>query len=129
MQLANLKPIISIADAVIAADWGGGTTVNYCSDLKPIISIIKTVLNLVRFAVPLVLIVIGTFDIFKAVVASKEDEIKAAQKLLIKRVVYAVIIFLIPTIVMLILNIVSDTKDKDNNSINQTDFWSCWNKY
>ena len=59
----------------------------YCANLKPIISIIKTVLNLVRFAVPLVLIVIGTFDIFKAVVASKEDEIKAAQKLLIKRVV------------------------------------------
>lgn len=102
----------------------------YCANLKPIISIIKTVLNLVRFAVPLVLIVIGTFDIFKAVVASKEDEIKAAQKLLIKRVVYAVIIFLIPTIVMLILNIVSNTQDKNGNNLtNENDFWSCWNTY
>ena len=102
----------------------------YCANLKPIISIIKTVLNLVRFAVPLVLIVIGTFDIFKAVVASKEDEIKAAQKLLIKRVVYAVIIFLIPTIVMLILNIVSNTQDKDGNNLtNENDFWSCRNTY
>ena len=97
----------------------------YCANLKPIISIIKTVLNLVRFAVPLVLIVIGTFDIFKAVVASKEDEIKAAQKLLIKRVVYAVIIFLIPTIVMLVLNIVS--KSGAENSDTKT-FWDCWNE-
>jgi cell division protein FtsW (lipid II flippase) len=101
---------------------------DYCTNLKPIISIIKTVLNIVRFAVPLVLIVIGTFDIFKAVVASKEEEIKAAQKLLIKRVVYAVIIFLIPTIVMLILNIVSNTKDTDGNNLtDENDFWSCWN--
>ena len=98
---------------------------NYCSQLAPIINIIKAVMNIVRFAVPLVLIVIGTFDMFKAVVASKEDEIKAAQKLLIKRIVYAVIIFLIPTIVMFVLNIVSDAGVQNSD---QSSFWSCWNE-
>ena len=120
-----LKPIISIADAVVATDGAGIAGLDYCNELGPIISIIKTVIDIVRFAVPCVLIVIGTFDIFKAVVASKEDEIKAAQKLLIKRVIYAVVIFLIPTIVMLVLNIVSKSGAENSD---QSSFWACWNE-
>ena len=95
-----------------------------CTYLDPIISIIKTVLNIVRWAIPIILIVIGTFDMMKAVIASKEDEIKAAQKLLIKRVVYAVVIFLIPTIVYFVFNIVSNTDGIDGTG----NFWDCWNQ-
>ena len=95
-----------------------------CTYLDPIISIIKTVLNIVRWAIPITLIVIGTFDMMKAVIASKEDEIKAAQKLLIKRVVYAVVIFLIPTIVYFVFNIVSSTDGIDGTG----NFWDCWNQ-
>ena len=98
---------------------------NYCSQLAPTISIIKTVLSLVQWAIPIILIVIGTFDMMKAVIASKEDEIKAAQKLLIKRIIYAVIIFLIPTIVYFVLNIVSNTSGV--NGADAANFWSCWN--
>ena len=94
-----------------------------CTYLNPIISIIKTVLSIVQWAIPIILIVIGTFDIMKAVIASKEDEIKAAQKLLIKRVVYAVVIFLIPTIVYFVFNIVSNTDGIDGTG----NFWDCWN--
>ena len=120
-----LKPIISIAEIVAEAPaGGGGVSIDYCTQLAPIINIIKTVMDIVRFAIPCVLIVIGTFDIFKAVVASKEDEIKAAQKLLIKRVMYAVVIFLIPTIVMLVLNIVADSGAKNTST---KSFWTCWN--
>lgn len=95
-----------------------------CTYLNPIISIIKTVLSIVQWAIPIVLIVIGTFDMMKAVVASKEDEIKAAQKLLIKRVVYAVVIFLIPTIVYFVFNIVSNTDGISGTG----NFWDCWNQ-
>ncbi len=95
-----------------------------CTYLNPIISIIKTVLSVVQWAIPIILIVIGTFDIMKAVIASKEDEIKAAQKLLIKRVVYAVVIFLIPTIVHFVFNIVSNTDGIDGTG----NFWDCWNQ-
>lgn len=95
-----------------------------CTYLNPIISIIKTVLNIVRWAIPIILIVIGTFDMMKAVIASKEDEIKAAQKLLIKRVIYAVIIFLIPTIVYFVFNIVSSTDGIDGTG----NFWDCWSQ-
>ena len=95
-----------------------------CTYLNPIISIIKTVLSIVQWAIPIILIVIGTFDIMKAVIASKEDEIKAAQKLLIKRVIYAVVIFLIPTIVYFVFNIVSSTDGIDGTG----NFWDCWSK-
>lgn len=95
-----------------------------CTYLNPIISIIKTVLSIVQWAIPIILIVIGTFDIMKAVIASKEDEIKAAQKLLIKRVIYAVVIFLIPTIVYFVFNIVSSTDGIDGTG----NFWDCWNQ-
>lgn len=95
-----------------------------CTYLNPIISIIKTVLSIVQWAIPIILIVIGTFDMMKAVIASKEDEIKAAQKLLIKRIVYAVIIFLIPTIVYFVFNIVSNTDGISGTG----NFWDCWNQ-
>ena len=95
-----------------------------CTYLNPIISIIKTVLSIVQWAIPIILILIGTFDMMKAVVASKEDEIKAAQKLLIKRIVYAVIIFLIPTIVYFVFNIVSNTDGISGTG----NFWDCWNQ-
>ena len=95
-----------------------------CTYLNPIISIIKTVLSIVQWAIPIILIVIGTFDMMKAVVASKEDEIKAAQKLLIKRVVYAVIIFLVPTLVYLVFNIVSNTDGISGTG----NFWDCWDQ-
>lgn len=97
-------------------------TVTQCNDIKPVINIIKAVLNLVQWAIPIIIIVLGTFDLAKAAVASKEDEIKAAQKLLIKRVVYAVVIFLVPAIVNLVFNIVST-----NVNTTGANFWYCWN--
>lgn len=92
-----------------------------CEHLNPIINIIQSVLMIVQWAIPIIIIVIGTFDIMKAVIASKEDEIKAAQKMLIKRVVYAVIIFLIPSIVYFVFNIVSNSGTEGTG-----EFWKCW---
>lgn len=96
-------------------------TPTQCTEIAPIINIIKAVLNIVQWAIPIIIIVLGTFDLMKAVIASKEDEIKAAQKLLIKRVVYAIVIFLIPTIVHFVFNIVSSNVTEGTEN-----FWACW---
>ena len=99
---------------------------NYCNDsgLLPIISLAKNVVNLIRFAVPVILIVMGSLDLAKAVISSKDDEMKKAQGLLIKRLIYAVAVFLVVTIVQLTMSLVADsTSDKSSKS------WiSCWNK-
>lgn len=93
----------------------------FCSTLEPVIKLIKAVLALVKFGIPIVLILLGTIDLGKAVMASKDDEMKKAQGVLIKRVIYAVAIFLLVTIVELVMNLVSTNSDAEANN------WvSCW---
>ena len=99
-----------------------------CDNLLPIIRLIKNgIIPLIQIGIPIILILLGMLDLGKAVVASKEDEIKAAQKLLIKRAIYALAIFFVVLIVQLVLGLLSSTGDK--NIENQGANWStCWNK-
>ena len=97
---------------------------NYCKDLGPIISLVKSFIGLIRFGVPIILIVMGTLDLAKAVISSKEDEMKKAQGALIKRLIYAVAVFLVVTIVGVVMNMVAKS---DVNGAN--DWRSCWDEY
>lgn len=99
-----------------------------CDNLLPIIRLIKNgIIPLIQIGIPIILILLGMLDLGKAVVASKEDEIKAAQKLLIKRAIYALAIFFVVLIVQLVFGLLSSTGDK--NIENQGANWStCWNK-
>ena len=95
-----------------------------CSDLWPIINLIKNgLLPIVQIGIPIILIVLGTFDLAKAVVASKEDEIKSAQKLLIKRVIYAIAIFFVVILVRLVFNLVARNGSDTANATKWTDCW------
>ena len=68
------------------------------------------------------------FDLGKAVVASKEDEIKSAQKLLIKRAIYAIAIFFVVLIVQVVFGLLSTTGDKEIGSTSTT--WvDCWGRF
>ncbi len=73
-----------------------------CSEFGKITNLTKFIVSLIQYAVPVAIIILGSIDLFKAVIASKEDEIKAAQKLLLKRVIYGVVIFFLVAIVRLI---------------------------
>ena len=81
---------------------------NITKDLQGILNVVGDIIQLFKIAVPILLIVLGMFDFFKAVSAGKEDDIKKAQGMFIKRVIYGVVIFLIITIVMLLMGIISD---------------------
>lgn len=74
--------------------------------LGPILKIVGLVVWGVRVAVPIILIVVGMFDLAKAVTEKKEDEIKAAQQKLIKKAIAAVLVFLVITLVGLIMGII-----------------------
>lgn len=58
-----------------------------------------------KIIVPILVIVLGMFDFGKAVMASKEDEMKKAQTTFIKRVIISVAIFFIPTIIDIIMSL------------------------
>ena len=97
-----------------------------CNTLWPLISLIKNgIIPLIQIGIPIILIILGMLDLGKAVVASKEDEIKNAQKMLIKRCGYAVAIFFVVLIVQLVFGLLSTTEKSDISSA--SDSWlDCW---
>lgn len=100
-----------------------------CADLGPLINLIKHgIIPLIQIGIPIVLIILGMLDLGKAVVASKEDEIKNAQKMLIKRCMYAVAIFFVVLIVQVVFGLLSSTGDKDISSTS-TSWVDCWDNY
>lgn len=94
-----------------------------CYDLEPIIRLIKFgIIPIFQFGIPIILIILGTIDFGKAVIASKEEEIKAAQKMFIKRLLYAVATFLVITIVTATFNLLVRTGASGDGS----DWKNCW---
>ena len=96
-----------------------------CATLWPVISLLKNgIIPLIQIGIPIILIILGMLDLGKAVVASKEDEIKNAQKMLIKRCIYGVAIFFVVLIVTLVFGLVADNAEGVNGANNWT---QCWN--
>lgn len=96
-----------------------------CNGLLPIVRVIrKGVFPIFQIGIPIVLIIYGTIDLGKAVIASDEKEIKAAQSRLIKRFIYAAAVFFVTTLVSVLMNIVSKGDSTDEGD---TGSWkSCW---
>lgn len=97
-----------------------------CSaNLKPIMSIVGWIIFLIQMGIPIVLIVLGMLDLGKAVIASKEDEIKKAQKAFGKRFLYAAAVFLVVWAVRLVLGWLP--KLFDEKDVGNTTAWEgCW---
>ena len=93
-----------------------------CENLRPFIKIVKKgILPIFRVIIPIALILFGTVDLGKAVIASDEKEVKAAQSRLIKRFIYAALIFFVPMLVGVVMNVVSVGGEGDTAS------WeNCW---
>ncbi|MBQ2639911.1 MAG: hypothetical protein IJF92_04020 [Bacilli bacterium] len=98
-----------------------------CQGLMPVVRLVKTgLIPIVQLGIPIILVVLGTIDLGKAVIASNEEAIKKAQGMLVKRAIYAVAIFFIVTIVTVLMGIVAKgTKGTGSD----TDSWgTCWDK-
>ena len=99
-----------------------------CSDLAPLIRLIKFgIIPIIQIGVPILLILYGMFDLSKAVIASKEDEIKNATKLLTKRAIYAVAVFLVVTLVTAVFGLLSSTGNNKITNESKSGI-QCWNK-
>ncbi len=64
------------------------------SDIMHIISVFKTLLNIVRILVPVILIIFIMIDIIKTITSSEIDT-KKLSKNIIKKIVAAVVVFLV----------------------------------
>lgn len=71
----------------------------FCYETKELWTTVGRVLVIFKIVIPLLLIIFGMIDLGKAVIGSKEDDIKKATSSLIRRAIAAVVIFFVPYIV------------------------------
>ena len=101
-------PILDVSAEVTKVTCGNITGIP-----KKIPELTSFIITVVQIAVPVILVVLGTLDLFKGVTAGKEDEIKKGQTMFIKRLVLGAIIFFIVVISKFLISIIADT-DKTN---------------
>lgn len=87
-----------------------------------LISIIKVFLGIIKFIMPVVLIVLCTFDLFRIVISKKDDDAKKYRKYIYNRIFNCILLFLIPTIIFLLFNILID----GNNLSGISELRNCW---
>lgn len=88
-----------------------------CGSLSGFDGIIPYITHLIvliiKIGVPILLIIFGMLDLGKAVVAQKDDEIKKGQQTFFKRVIAAILVFFVVTIVQLVIGFASGNDEDD----------------
>lgn len=93
----------------------------FCANSANVWQTVGYILLVFKIVIPILLIIFGMIDLGKAVIASKDDEIKKATKSLLTRAVSAIVIFFIPTVVGLLMGIVGSFANlKDDFNICKT---------
>ena len=108
--------LFQILDATVNAEGP-------CRGFGFIIRIIKNgVFPVLQIGIPIILIVLGTLDLAKAVISSDDKAVKEAQSKLIKRCIYAILVFFIVTLINLVFSMVGNITG--NEALER---WSqCW---
>lgn len=82
----------------------------YNASILRIVYFVKELLDIIFILIPIGLIVMLSIDLFKNTISSKEDEMRKNITVFIKRIFFCMAIFLIPTIVSFVVNMVYDSK-------------------
>ena len=99
-----------------------------CGQLAPIMRVLAYLIKLFKIAIPIVLIVLIVIDFTKATIASDEKKMNEAKNVALKRIVYALVIFLVPTIVSLIFKAFGSSLSHSELT-NATEWISCFNRF
>lgn len=91
-----------------------------------IFQIARLVIRILQIAVPFALIIWGSLDFFKAVIAGDDKEMKQKRKPFIQRLIAAVIILVLPIIVNAIVKTLGNNKNASGKS-KYSMFIECWN--
>ena len=80
---------------------------NVCGSIMPVLRIVVLLIKIIQWAIPMLLIVFATFDFIKATMANEEKDMDKVKTSVTKRLIYAVVVFLVPTVANLIFELVS----------------------
>lgn len=68
----------------------------------------SAVVNIIKILIPIILIIFGILDLAKAITGNDEKVMKEAQSKLIKRIVYAVIVFFVVALVQFVFGVLGN---------------------
>lgn len=103
-------------------------TLEYCTGIlgngvpEGIGNVIHMIVVAIQVVVPILLIIWGMIDFAKAIIGQDEDKIKAGQRTFIKRLIAAIVVFLVVTIVQLAINLAASVGGQGNDAESA---WSC----
>ena len=83
----------------------------FCNSTAKIWKLVGDVINIFKIVIPIIIVLLAIMDLGKAVMAGEEKEIKEAQKMLIKRIIYGVVIFFVVTVVQGVFGLVGENVD------------------
>lgn len=95
-----------------------------CYGFDAIVRVIKDgIFPVLQIAIPIILLVLCTFDLGRAVIGSDDKENKKLLKRIVRRLVYAILIFFMVTVVNLVFSMIGSITENENLIR-----WSnCWN--
>lgn len=93
--------------------------VTFCDKSYEIWQLVGHIVNIFKIVIPIIIVLLAMVDLGKAVMAGEEKEIKTAQKMLIKRLIYGVVIFFVVTLVQTAFGLLG-TRDTTNGRC-----WAC----
>ena len=73
--------------------------------------IISLVIVVFKTGAPLILIIAGMITLIKAILANKDDEVRKAKSALVRKIIAAVLVFFVVSIVQLLISLVADEKE------------------
>ena len=77
-----------------------------------ILDVVHYIILIIQIVIPILLVIFGSIDFLKAVVAQKDDEIKKGQQTFIKRIIAGVLVFFVFSIVRVIISFAGDDENK-----------------
>lgn len=91
---------------------------DFCQEnsVRDILYLVGIVMTVIKIVVPIILIIVGSTTLIQAIGKQDDKEIKTATSSLAKKAVAAVVIFLFPSIVGLLMGLIGGEQfSKDNN--------------
>lgn len=104
-------------------DWGDVSDIKVeevCNEpgIRKPLKLIGTFVMLLKILIPILIILLGGFDLLKVITSSKQDGINKAAKSIAVRVVAGIAIFFLPGIIQMVLNWVNEWSNYENT-------WCC----
>lgn len=106
----TIDPVPKVSESEEKDEKPQKEPINNCNDLfsSTTIDEIDKIMGLIRIAVPIILIVFGIVDFFRATFSDNEDNMKKDRERFIKRIIAAIIVFIVPMFVHLVLTIANN---------------------